>query len=238
MLFQIYELKLAALEQEISRLQDERKKLDSKNHGHADQLRKLEFYKDQNKGLIDELSATNQKIKELEFKVRSLEKDLSDEGQTDQDDIMTALKIKLQQMHKEKLHHEENDKELRKSIGDLKDENVKLRRALDDSERMRMELRSQMEQLMAELNTLKKQTMNDKDRQTFKDFVNVKRELLTVKEENEELKIKLKFSGSKERERVLPILKGTESYTSGSIVRLGSAKGERRKKEMLPFGYK
>ncbi|KAK2162195.1 hypothetical protein LSH36_102g08008 [Paralvinella palmiformis] len=227
---EIYKLKVAALEQEIGRLQQDREKLEAKNRGNVDQLGKLDLYEEQNKSLKDQLSASSQKIKELEFKIRNLERDLSQQGVSEQDEILVALKNKLEKMHKDRTVCEEREKDFQNLIDDLKDENGKLRRALDDSERMRLEMRAQMEHLLSELATLRKQTVADRDRQTFKDFVQVKRELASVKEENDELRMRMKFSTGRDKDLVLPNLRGADPR-NGVYTRIGSTKSDRRKSD-------
>ena len=140
---------------------------------------------------------------------------------------MTSLRNKLTKLHKEKSIWTEKEVQMNKEIEDLKDENGKLRRALFDSERMRQDMHGQMERVLEELFTLRKASMAAGDSRTFKDFVQIKRELAQVKEENQELKTK---TTSREKLNSLPTLKGSQvqSYSSfKSVSRVSSAKGDR-----------
>ena len=135
-----------------------------------------------------------QKRKELQFRLEHAQRELGESGHKQLEELMTSLRNKLSKLHKEKSVWIEKEVQLDKDVQDLKDENTKLRRALVDSERMRQDMHGQMEATLEELHTLRKVSMAAGDR-TFKDFVKIKRELAQVKEENEELKMKLTTKG-------------------------------------------
>ena len=145
---------------------------------------------------------------------------MGDSAQKQQEEFMTSLRNKLTKLHKEKAVWVDKEVLLDKEIQDLKDENGKLRRALLDSERMRQDMHGQMERVLEELYALRKASMTAGENRTFKDFVQIKRELAQVKEENEDLKSRIT---TREKSNSLPSLKGSVRSTS----RVNSAKGER-----------
>ena len=165
-----------------------------------------------------------QKNKELQFRLSRAQKEIEDAGLNHQEELMTSIRNKLAKLHKEKSIWTEKEEQFDKNINDLKDENGKLRRALVDSERMRQEMNQQMEAVLQELYALRKSASEAGDSRTFKDFVQVKRELVQLKEENEHLKFKL----SQGKSNSLPSLKGAQTLSNGNFKgggRLGSAKG-------------
>ena len=145
---------------------------------------------------------------------------MGDSAQKQQEEFMTSLRNKLTKLHKEKAVWVDKEVLLDKEIQDLKDENGKLRRALLDSERMRQDMHGQMERVLEELYALRKASMTAGENRTFKDFVQIKRELAQVKEENEDLKSRIT---TRKKSNSLPSLKGSVRSTS----RVNSAKGER-----------
>ena len=163
----------------------------------------------------------------MQFRLERAQRELEESGLKQQEEFMTSLRNKFNKLHKEKSVWVEKQVQMNKEIEDLKDENGKLRRALLDSERMRQDMHGQMEGVLEELYALRKASMAAGDSRTFKDFVQIKRELAHVKEENNELKTRIT---SREKSNSLPSLKGShvQSYSSiKSISRVSSAKGER-----------
>ena len=110
---------------------------------------------------------------------------------------MNTLRIKLQKLHKEKSVWQEKEQQYQTNTDNLQAEIAKLRKALTDSERMRGEMHAQLDEVIKELNLLKSRASGEKESQTFKEFVKVKRELAIVMEENEKLKGQLKMKGKR-----------------------------------------
>ena len=157
-------------------------------------------------------------IKELEFRIAKLQKDAGTEGLKQQEELMNSLRINLQKLHKEKSIWEQKDQEYQTTEEDLKAEIAKLRKALGDSERMRGEMHVQLDQVIEELNLLKNQSTQDNS-QAFKEFVKVKRELGQVREENEELRARLRTKKGSGGPGMLPHIdgdrRGSKSVGSG-----------------------
>ena len=163
----------------------------------------------------------------MSFRLERAQRELGDSAQKQQEEFMTSLRNKLTKLHKEKSIWIDKEVQFDKEIEDLKDENGKLRRALLDSERMRQDMHGQMERVLEELYALRKASTTVGESKTFKDFIQIKRELAQMKEENEELKLRIT---TREKSNSLPSLKGsqTQSYSSvRSTSRVNSAKGER-----------
>ena len=72
---------------------------------------------------------------------------------------------------------------------------------------MRQDMHGQMEGVLEELYALRKASMTAGENRTFKDFVQIKRELAHVKEENEELKSRIT---TREKSNSLSSLKGSQ----------------------------
>ncbi len=136
---------------------------------------------------------------------------------------MVNLRNRLVKLHAERTTLQEQEADLNKNIHDLKEENTKLRRALADSERMREALQDQMEEVLDELFSLRRATAAAGQSRTFKDFVQLRRELAQVKQENEDLKMKI---SSKDKSNSLPSLKGRQTQSSSTVRRLHSGKAE------------
>ncbi len=191
--FQTTQGELSSLYQQLDEVKAEKLKLEQSVANQLDEIRRLEFVDDRNRNLTEEVTGAEQKIKELQFKIRGLEREREkDHNAEDDAAVIEALKGKLVKLHTDKSELESQNKQFNKTIEELQDENDKLRRALNDSERMRMELRQRNEDLQQEILSLQGQMTSQRDRQTFRDFVDLKRELVAVKDDNDKLKAKLK----------------------------------------------
>ena len=190
------------------------------------QLREIEHLnsvKERNDHLIEELQEANQKNKEFEFRVARLERDLDDRGYKEQEDCMNTLKSKLTLLHKERSTWGDKQSSYLTEVQELKEEIAKLRKALVDSERMRGDLHKQIETLMEELDALRQKSAFDRTGQVFKDFVQLKRDVAYLREENEDLKGRMR-----PRSGLLPTLKANGA-TASSVQHTG--KSERKIRE-------
>lgn len=140
----------------------------------------------------------------MQFRVDRAHKELGESGHTQQEELMVSLKNKLTKFHKEKDIWEAKEATMQEEINSNEDEIAKLRRSLHDSERMRQEMNAQVETLLHELQGHRRASAAMNDSRTFREFVQVKRELAQVKEENEQLKLRIV---AKVKSNSLPIIK-------------------------------
>lgn len=147
-----------------------------------------------NKSIKDEIAALIQTNKEQKFKISRLEKDLANnenkDGSSEQEEIINTLKSKLAKLYKENTALESKQKEYIHTIDSFKSEIALLRKSLSDSETMRKEMQDQLNELITEIDLLKKMFASkdrekDRDRENFKEFVQLKREVQHLREENE-----------------------------------------------------
>ena len=159
------------------------------------------------------------------FFLERLERELSEIGFKEQDSLMQTLKSKLTKLHKERavLKEQLTDKETEST--NLKDENEQLRRALRDSEHMRQQLYESKQEVDQEVLTLRRQLelLQGGPKDNFRDFVHLKRQLNVTKEENDDLKVRLKYQT---KSGPLPSLKepGVPSAQHGQHVKMTSGR--------------
>ena len=192
-------------------MSEQKAELDQVNGYQLQEIEQLNCVRDHNEHLREQLSESHQKNKELEFKVSRLERDLTDTGQTEQEELMGTLKNKLTLLHREKSLWSDKQKDYESEIAALREEVAKLRRALNDSERMRSDLHEQMDELLKELNALRQRMTSESNGQAFKEFVQLKREMTSLREENDDLRGRLKAKTG----TVLPSLKQSGAMQSG-----------------------
>lgn len=212
--------KIASQAEAIEELKSENARLQQAQRNQMEEIQRLQYVDDKCRNMGDQISELNQQKQELQFRIDRLQRDLGDSGFNKQEDILSTLKSKLSKLHLEKQDFESRDKERESLIRDLQEELERLRKAYGDSERMRADLKVQYDALVLELNQLKRQTSGD--RQTFRDFVQLKRDMASVVEENEELKIRLKLGKTKHHS-----LKHTENVTV-TVAKLDSGRNSRR----------
>ena len=164
-----------------------------------------------NKDLREEINSLVQKNKELEFKISRLEKELKvgDSSGPDKDELVHTLKSRLAKTLKEKSALEDKEKEYLQITEQLRSEMAKYKKALSDSEGMRRQMQVELEMLLRELDGLKRhlaKSDKERERENFKEFVQLKRDVQLLREENEMLKNRHK--SSKSMPGHLPLLKG------------------------------
>ena len=232
--FQELQQKIIGQETEIATLRANNAKLDEVKVNQLAEISRLSHVEAHNGDLLAEVKEVNQVNKELQFRVSKLERELGESGRHDTEEILLTLRNRLTKLHKEKSLWEEKEKQYIKQIEELKEENAKLRRALADSESMRENLSVQMEEILKEFDRLKRHSSHERDKQSFKDFVALKRDLQHVRHENDELKtmVKLATGGKGRIIATLPSVYNNETATNGgagdNLVASNKAK-ERRK---------
>lgn len=131
-----------------------------------------------------------------------------------------SLRGKLARLLREKEGWEKREGEYSRQVGELEEEISKLRHALADSERMRADMHTHMEQVTQEATLLRRQSARS-DQPNFRDFVGTKRELVALKEENEQLKIQLHLllaTGASEKRLELPKIKDNKNGKKSKLV--------------------
>ena len=181
------------------------------------QLLEIQRYRtveDDNNALTEELAFAEQTNQELRFQMSKLEVNLGESGVNLQEELLSTLRARLKKVHTEREEALGKADKCQASNDDLGAENEGLRKALSDSERMRDEMKVQIESLMREIAALMHSKPHAEiDNQNFKDFVHVKRELANVTRENESLRMQLRPV----RDGALPKLSSSGSLTSGSL---------------------
>ncbi len=219
--------RVLVLEKEVMGLQDDKEKLEQVQDNQLEEIQRLRNVQERNLELIEEVKEVTQKNKELHYKISRLHKEIEESGKPEQDDLLNTLKTKLAKLYKEKSHFEEKEKEYERQMEELKDENGKLRRALTDSDRMRGEMNDKMEAVIHELNNLKRQsTQSARERQHFKDFVQLKRDMGLLRQENDELKTRLKLATGNGKMGNLPSLKFTNGTQGNKDKKIREGKSE------------
>ena len=152
----------------------------------------LRYVEDKCGELTESLTELRQFSQEQEFKMSRLQKEASDSGAAQQEELLAALRSKLTKIHKERTDLQGKLEVLQRENCDLQSENGKLRRVHADSERMRGQLQQDYNKLLQEMSLLQRHTSASQDKQSFKEFVQLKRDYGVLKEENEALKGRLK----------------------------------------------
>ena len=188
-----------------------------------EEIERLNNRGDSNKELKDQICELKQKNREFELKTGKLERDLAEaEGVKDKKhaQLAEAFRSRYDKLLKEKSDQEEKYKGLDALLKERNLEIERLQKALQKSEGEKTILHDEMTVLQEEIASLRHRLSQDHVKQTFKDFVQVKRELASVKIENDDLRQKMKF-----KHQTLPSLKPDGPATRKKS---SSAKSERR----------
>ena len=185
------EMTLADLQGQLDDVTTSRDKLEKIKDNQVAEIKRLRVVEGHNADLIAEVKEVNQRNKELTFRLSRATRELNESTKQEQEAQLDALRAKLAKLLKEKEEWTRKDEDYRKQINDLLEENNKLRHALADSERMRSEMHSHLEEASQEIMALKRHSANF-EKGNFRDFISMKRELMTLREENDQLKIQLK----------------------------------------------
>ena len=188
-------------------LQEEINRLHNENHGNQSTLDQINTLRHQNEALTLEVQEVNQKNAELNYRIHKMEKQLA-ESANDQDKntLIENLKVKIVQMQKERGIAAEREQQNDKIIKHLRSEIEGLQDALTKTENAKQKISEEYQKLLKEYEKFKKQYMMDSQHKSFKDFVDLKRQLTAVKTENEDLKHIAKAHGTSS----LPSLKETK----------------------------
>ncbi|XP_013391043.1 myosin heavy chain, clone 203 isoform X2 [Lingula anatina] len=211
-------LRIESLQDEVQHLKAENKQL---KEGNASQVAEIQKMSKAKAELSEELVAARQESRELRFQVAQLEKELTDlKNDKSKDELIEALRKKLTKLNNEKKEFAQKEKDYEDLIARLRAQIAELQIRVEKSETIRQELEREIERLLKEIEKLKKHIGADR---SFKNFVELKRELNFVKDENEDLR---HFVRGKQPP-TLPVLKAVE-HTSTKQRPPSAKSGEKR----------
>ena len=189
------------LQTENEALKERIEELEQHNHFLMNQNESEQLAR-KNKELKQEVLELVQKNTELNFRIKNLEREVG-EGKIEEDKVklIENLKIKITQMQTERGIASEKERHYEKVIKQLQNEVETSKEQLVQTALSKQKLYEEYQKVWKELEKMKKQYAVDSQQKSFKDFVQLKRELNTVKHENEDLRQKAKGSSS------LPTLK-------------------------------
>lgn len=183
--------------------------LEQKNH-HLINQSETEQLARKNRELKQEIQELVQKNTELNYRVKSLEREVGENKmEEDKVKLIENLKIKINQMQAERGIASERERNYEKVIKQLRNEVETSKEQLVQTALSKQKLYEEYQKVWKELEKLRKQYAADSQQKSFKDFVQLKRELNTVKHENDDLRQKAKGSSS------LPTLKDDISKSNG-----------------------
>lgn len=195
------------LEDELTLIKEKLKQ----NSDSTNYMAEIEDLKKKNVMLSQDVRAKTQKVVELEFRLDKMEKQLDEYSEeTDKISLIENLKIKVTQMQTERTVSTEQLKNNEKLIQELQDEVDKLREALSKCEVAKHRLYIDYKKILEEYNKLREKYASDSQHKTFQDFVQLKRQLNTVKTENDDLKHFARTASGPN----LPTLKPIENLSS------------------------
>lgn len=173
------------------------------------EIQKYQKEESKNQKMADEMAALIQTNKELKLKIIRLERDLEQANENSQaaggdldqshEEDLTSSKVKLTKLYEENSNLIEKEKEYLQHIDSLQSEIVLLRKTLSDCEHSKTELQLKVTTLIREIEKLRRELNNknrDRDKETFKAFVQLKREVQQLREENEFLRTRIKSNKS------------------------------------------
>lgn len=183
--------------------------LEQKNHYLINQSETEQLAR-KNRELKQEIQELVQKNTELNYRVKSLEREVGENKmEEDKVKLIENLKIKINQMQAERGIASERERNYEKVIKQLRNEVETSKEQLVQTALSKQKLYEEYQKVWKELEKLRKQYAADSQQKSFKDFVQLKRELNSVKHENDDLRQKAKGSSS------LPTLKDDTSKNNG-----------------------
>ncbi|XP_077982331.1 uncharacterized protein LOC144437282 [Glandiceps talaboti] len=201
---------------EVEELRLENERLQTENVGYKADAEKLHSYESKSEILAMELKDANQKNKELKFKISKLEKELSASLSAGEDTCSDKEKLKkrLLQMNKESEQYSKRGAEQQMQLSTLQsrllEKDAQLRVEQEERERLLILVDTLNDELNRTRQQLEQQQHHHQhqqhhhqhhppivEKQSFKEYVRMKRELVSLREENETLKVgKLKQHNS------------------------------------------
>jgi len=170
-------------------LEDVKSDLEILKKKKTEDLNHIKDLRNENKRLNENVVEMQQKNNELELRLDRTLGELNDKSNDEeQKKLIEVLRDKIKQLTVDREAAVERETQMGQDILDLSV-------LKDELKQMNLHLQSELERLLAEYGQLtleyeklRKKSLKDKDHKSFKDFVSLKRELRSVKYENQALK--------------------------------------------------
>ena len=188
---QTLEDELSSAHRDIEALQFERSQLGVASGNQLSEIARLRHAEELCATLQTELRAADQTNTELRFRIAALQRQLSAEGATGQEEVAEALRARLHKMAADVAAVTERNERQQRELDEATECGNLLQRALRDAGRMHRATLDENEALKAALAAASRTGGGSEN---FKDFVLVKRQLELVQDDNNELKARLKAS--------------------------------------------
>ena len=199
---------IADLKMEIEALKAENEQLSGEKNSQFSQIQSLQDLRTQNETLSNDYKSVLQKNVELSHKIDKLEFELKEASTTsDQTQLIENLKNKLAKLHKERSISTEKEHYYERTVGNLKYEIKQLEEKLQSAEVTKDRILEEYYKVQNDLQYMKKMYSSDSQQKHFKDFVKLKREINSLKDENQELKKATKSISASSSVYSLPMLK-------------------------------
>ena len=168
------------------------------------------------RGLDDELRALRQHNNELQLKLSRLQQQQHDDDVSDVSrGELDALRGRLNKLQCEKTAWTRRESDYSADIASLRAQNDELTQLVASSEHAQSTLRTRLNEALAELSRLKKTlAARDRDKENFKEFVQLKRELAQLQDENARLRAKASSSSSAKKSKSSPAVATAEHLPS------------------------
>jgi predicted RNase H-like nuclease (RuvC/YqgF family) len=215
---QMMELKAAALEEEAERLRTQLGSAEATISNQLIELQRLHSLKEENKRLATELKEMSQQATELKFKVKSSEDTAKEKDDNRAEDMLIAMKNRLAQLNRERSVRILREKEYVSTIERQMEEKAQLVAALADAEAGNKALMQQLHQLGEQLSEMKiAQSKAAREGTNFREFVQLKKELAQVKDENDQLKKEAAAASKVNKRTSLPAITASSSSNIASM---------------------
>ncbi|XP_078688640.1 uncharacterized protein LOC144920361 isoform X2 [Branchiostoma floridae x Branchiostoma belcheri] len=191
----------------VDELRTDNSRLREENNNLLLELQAYREFQGKNEILSEELREVNQKNRELKFRIAKLEKEIVSSEQ-DQEEAETAhmsnarLQKRVQSLEEEVMLRKEHQEEQQRSLSDLSEQYDKNRALFDALAMEKEEMANTIAQLRDQVRRLEQQS--SAQQAGFKEFVALKREFNTLKQEYDVLAMRDKM-----RQVSLPSLKET-----------------------------
>ncbi|XP_005091270.1 restin homolog [Aplysia californica] len=183
---QTYKQENEELKEELEGIRSDLEIIQSKRSTDMTQVRELRA---ENKQLSETVQEVQQKNNELEFRLDKALSDLREKADDqEQTNLIENLRDKVRQLTLDREAGVERETQMGQDLLDLSALKDELKHANAHLQRELEKLLTEYGHLLAEYERLRKRSMKEKDNKTFKDFVSLKRELRSVRHENETLK--------------------------------------------------
>eukprot|EP00058_Branchiostoma_floridae_P008718 XP_002594206.1 hypothetical protein BRAFLDRAFT_65055 [Branchiostoma floridae] len=224
----------------VDELRLDNSRLREENNNLLLELQAYREFQGKNEILAEELREVNQKNKELKFRIAKLEKEIVSSEQ-DQEEAETAhmsnarLQKRVQSLEEEVMLRKEHQDEQERSLSDLSEQYDKNRALFDALAQEKEEMANTIAQLRDQLRQLEQQS--SAQQAGFKEFVALKREFNTLKQEYEVLAMREKMRqvslpSLKEPSSKLRALTAKSAQSEPALVKIDTGKRHKKHKAL------